>query len=195
VNAPDILAVLTPVAEALERLRVPYYVGGSVASSVRGVARATTDVDLVAALRPEHVQPLVDALQDRYYIDGEMLHEAIRRRSAANVIHLATMLKADLFVPEAGAYAQEVFRRLREEPLGEGTPARGFPVPSAEDVVLAKLQWYEQGNRVSDRQWYDIVGVLKVQGANIDTAYLRTWAANLGLSDVLEQAIQDAGLI
>jgi hypothetical protein len=195
VNAPDILAVLTPIAEELERLHVPYYVGGSVASSVRGVARATADVDLVAALKPEHVQPLVDALQAHYYLDGEMVHDAIRRRSSANVIHLPTMLKADLFVPEAGAYAQEVFRRLQEESLDESSPGRRFPVPSAEDVVLAKLQWYEQGNRVSDRQWYDIVGVLKVQGPSIDLQYLRTWAAKLGLSDVLEHAIEDAGSV
>jgi hypothetical protein len=105
------------------------------------------------------------------------------------------MLKADLFVPEARAYAQNVIRRLQEESLGESIPGRRFPVPSAEDVVLAKLQWYDRGNRVSDRQWYDIVGVLKVQGPKIDAEYLRTWAAHLGLSDVLEQAIRDAGTV
>lgn len=193
-KTPEIVAVLLPIAETLERLRVPYYVGGSVASSARGVARATADVDVVAALRPEHVQPLVDALQEHYYIDAEMIREAIRHRSSANVIHLPTMLKADLFLPKTRAYAQEVFRRLQAESLDESTPERRFPIPSAEDVVLAKLEWYEEGNRVSDRQWYDVVGVLKVQGAAIDLPYLRTWAANLGLSDLLDRALQEAGV-
>jgi hypothetical protein len=79
---------LIPVVEALVALNVPYYVGGSVASSVTGVARATLDADLVAALRPEHAEPLAALLLPHYYVDTEMIQSAVRRSSNFNVIHL-----------------------------------------------------------------------------------------------------------
>jgi len=48
---------------------------------------------------------------------------------------------------------------------------------SAEDTVLSKLEWYRLGGETSDRQWRDLLNVLKVQGERIDTVYLRHWAA------------------
>lgn len=67
-------------------------------------------------------------------------------------------------------------------------------IVSAEDVILNKLEWYRMGGEVSDRQWGDVLGVLKVQGTNIDLPYLRRWAAALNVADLLEQALDDAGL-
>ena len=84
---------LLPVVEALVALNVPYYVGGSIASSVTGVARATLDADLVAALRPEHAEPLAALLLPHYYVDVEMMQNAVRR-SAVNVIHLPPCSKS-----------------------------------------------------------------------------------------------------
>ena len=60
--------------------------------------------------------------------------------------------------------------------------------------MLAKLQWYRDGGGVSDRQWNDVLGVLKVQGATLDRAYLEEWARELGLTDLLRRALEDAGL-
>src|SRR5438105_2375292 len=57
---------LIPVVEALVVLDVPYYVGGSIASSVTGVARATLDANLVTALRPEHAESLAARLLPHY---------------------------------------------------------------------------------------------------------------------------------
>src|SRR6266700_8060324 len=81
-NVPDILAAITPIVEALEELGVPYHIGGSVASSLYGLPRLTIDVDLVADLRQGHVRPLIDQLQTDYYIDEDMIRDAIRRRSS-----------------------------------------------------------------------------------------------------------------
>ena len=191
-NTPDILITLEPLVEALEELGVPYHIGGSVASSLYGLPRLTIDVDIIADLRLEQVRPLVLRLQTDYYIDEDMIRDAIRRRSSFNVIHLDTMLKVDVYIPKSRSFDQEELRRVQQEVLLEG--ARPFNVASPEGTILNKLEWYRMGGEVSDRQWNDILGVLKVQGTHLDMAYLQRWAANLKVTDLLERALVDAGL-
>ena len=191
-NTPDILITLEPLVEALEELGVPYHIGGSVASSLYGLPRLTIDVDIIADLRLEHIRPLVIRLQTNYYIDEDMIRDAIRRRSSFNVIHLDTMLKVDVYIPKSRSFDQEELRRVQQEVLLEGT--RPFNVASPEGTILNKLEWYRMGGEVSDRQWNDILGVLKVQGTHLDMAYLQRWAANLKVTDLLERALVDAGL-
>jgi len=191
-NTSQILAAITPVVEALEQLGAPYHIGGSVASSIYGILRATIDVDLVADLRLEQVRPLVKQLEAAYYIDEDMIRDAIRHRSSFAVIHLDTMLKVDIFIPKSRLFDQEELRRVQQEVLAEGT--RPFNVASPEGTILNKLEWYRMGGEVSDRQWNDILGVLKVQGTHLDMAYLQRWSASLNVTDLLERALADAGL-
>jgi len=191
-NTPDILVAISPLVEVLEELAVPYYIGGSVASSLYGLPRLTIDVDLIAGLHMEHVRPLVIRLQTDYYIDEDMIRDAIKRRSSFNVIHLDTMLKVDVYIPKSRPFDQEELRRVQQEVLLEGT--RPFNIASPEGTILNKLEWYRMGGEVSDRQWNDILGVLKVQGTHLDMAYLKRWAANLKVADLLERALIDAGL-
>jgi len=193
-SIPDILAALTPVVDAFERLGIAYHIGGSVASSAYGIARATLDIDLVADMQMTHVQLLVALLQEAYYIDREMVQEAIRHRSSFNVIHLDTMIKVDVFILKPQPYAQESFRRARRDTLVEEEPAREFYLASPEDVILHKLDWFRLGGGVSDRQWNDVLGVLKVQALSLDLAYLRRWAAELGLTGLLDRAFNEAGV-
>jgi hypothetical protein len=191
-NTSQILAAITPIVEAFEQLGVLYHIGGSVASSVYGILRATIDADLVADLRLEHVRPLVLQLKTDYYIDEDMIRDATKRRSSFNVIHLDTMLKVDVFIPKSRLFDQEELRRTQQEVLLEGT--RPFNMASPEGTILNKLEWYRMGGEVSDRQWNDILGVLKVQGTSLDMVYLQRWAANLNVTDLLERALVDAGL-
>ena len=191
---PTILAAITPVIDVLEELGVAYYIGGSVASSIYGLPRSTLDVDLVADLRPEQAQPLVARLQQTYYLDEEAILRAIERRSSCNLIHLETMLKVDVFIAQMRPFDLEVFQRLRQSQASEAEPHRILMLSSAEDMVLAKLEWYRLGNEVSERQWSDVLGMLKVQGSALDTAYLRQWATHLGLLDLLERAFTEAHL-
>ena len=191
-NVPDILAAITPIVEALEELGIPYHIGGSVASSLYGLPRLTIDADLVADIRMKHVRPLVKQLETDYYIDEDMIRDAIRRQSSFNIIHLDTMLKVDVFIPKTRLFDQEELRKVRQEVLSEGT--RPFNIASPEGTILNKLEWYRMGGEVSDRQWNDILGVLKVQGTNLDMAYLQRWAADLSVTDLLERALVDAGL-
>ena len=191
-NTPDILVSLLPLIEALEEFGVSYHIGGSVASSIYGIPRLTIDIDIISNLHQEHVRPLVTRLQEDYYIDEDMIRDAIRHRSSFNIIHLDTMLKVDVYIPKLRPFDQEELHRVQQEVLLEG--ARPFYVASPEGTVLYKLEWYKMGGEVSDRQWNDILGVLKVQGTHLDMAYLQRWAAVLQVSDLLERALVDAGL-
>ncbi len=192
-NAAEILAAITPVVEAFEGLGVAYHIGGSVASSAYGIIRATFDADLVADLRLEHVRPLVNQLGAEYYIDADAVRDAIRRRGSFNAIHLDTMLKVDVFIPKTRAFDQEELRRTRQETLVEGM--RPFYMASPEGTILNKLEWYRMGGEVSTSQWNDILGVLKVQGTALDMVYLQRWAKALQVTDLLEKALVEAGML
>ena len=185
------IAVTLLVIDALETLRVPYFIGGSLASAVHGVIRATMDVDMIADLRLEHVEPLARILGDAFYADAEMMRDAVRRRGSFNVIHLETMFKVDVFIRKERPFDQAQFERRVLQTLATD-PDRAAYVASAEDTILAKLEWYRMGDQVSDRQWRDVQNVFKVQGARLDLQYLRRWAAQLGVRDLLERALSEA---
>ncbi|HXT38379.1 MAG TPA: hypothetical protein VN837_22605 [Chloroflexota bacterium] len=181
------------VIEQLERLKVPYVVGGSMASSAYGFFRATNDADLLADLKERHAAPLADALSSSFYVDAEAIRDAIRHHQSFNVIHLTAMLKVDVFIPRDRAFDRgQLARGLNQ--IVASNPERRAMVASPEDTVLAKLEWYRLGGEVSDRQWGDIVGVLKVQHSAVDLAYLRQWARVLGVADLLERALEEADL-
>jgi len=191
---PDILAAAEPVAEAFEKLGIPYCIGGSVASSAYGIPRSTMDVDIVSDLKSAHVRSLVRMLESSYYIDENMILDAIGRRSSFNIIHLGTMLKIDIFVAKNTPYDMETFRRRRKDTLDEEQETAEFYLVSPEDIILNKLVWFRLGGGVSGRQWNDVLGVLKVQRNSLDNNYLRCWASELKVEDLLEKAFQDSDI-
>jgi hypothetical protein len=187
----EVIEALSLLVQILDQLGVVYYIGGSVSSAIHGTPRRTQDVDIIVALQLNQIHPFVQALQGTYYFDEQALQDAVRRGLPYNMLHLATMLKIDLIPLKNRAFTQEEARRAQAQVLEAGTqPLR---VASAEDAVLTKLEWFEMGGRTSGRQWNDILGILKRQGAAIDLPYLRRWAAILGVRDLLEQALADAG--
>jgi hypothetical protein len=171
---------------------VPYAVGGSLASSLHGVPRTTQDADLVADLKAAHIQPFVAALSGSFYVSPERMAQAVSRRSSFNLVHLATGIKVDIFILKAEPLAlQEMIRRQTLPIPGSDIPIQ---VASPEDTILQKLRWYQIGNRVSERQWNDVLGVLKVSGDDLDFGYLKEWAPRIGVEDLLRQACEDAGI-
>ena len=185
---PEGITVALLVADALEALGVPYLIGGSLASAVYGMLRSTLDADLVADLRPEHVKPLVAALNQAFHVDGEAIREAIEQRGCFNVIHQETLFKVDVFAARDRPFDRAEFARRGRRVLARD-PERSAWVASAEDTVLAKLEWYRAGGEISERQWRDVVGVLKTQAGRLDLDYLRQSAMALGVADLLDQAM------
>ncbi len=154
----------------------------------------TQDVDLVADLREEHIGALVDALQDEFYVDAEMIRDAIQRRTPFNVIHLEEAFKIDVFLVLRAPWAQLQMARRRPISINPDDPSETLYFSSPEDIILHKLDWYRQGGGVSDRQWNDVLGVLKVQAAGLEAEYLRHWASELALTDLLDRAVHQAGV-
>jgi hypothetical protein len=179
------------VIHALNQLNVPYVIGGSLASAVHGVMRATMDTDIVADLHLEQAQPLANALSGTFYADVEMMRDAIEHHSSFNLIHLETMFKVDVFIPKEREFDRLQIRRGTSQIIATD-PEEEALVATAEDTILAKLEWYRMGGEVSERQWRDILGILKIQAETLDLSYLRKWANNLGVADLLEKALQQS---
>ncbi|KAB2967096.1 MAG: hypothetical protein F9K18_04715 [Thermoanaerobaculia bacterium] len=192
-NGPveDALDTLLAVASALHAVGAPFVVSGSIASSLQGIPRSTRDVDLVADLRPEQVLPFCERLSPGFYVDPERVRHGVARRSSFNVIDLARGFKVDVCLAGDDAASRQQF--LRSQPV-EVRPGEAVPFASAEDVVIHKLRRYRMGGDVSERQWLDVLGVLKVQKPTIDRDYLACWAAELGVADLLARALDEAGL-
>jgi hypothetical protein len=185
----DPLDIAWAVSQALEQLGVVHTIGGSLAASFAGEPRSTIDIDVVAALEDFHVDRLVTALSDSFSIDEANLRRAIHERSSTNLIHRETQLKVDLFV--AGATSLDVHQLARRLPVDVGA-GRTLPVHPPEDILLQKLRWYQKGGGASDRQWRDIQGIIRVQGARLDRAYLREHAPALGLETLLAHALSES---
>ncbi len=181
----EAVLVTSLVVDALEAAGVLYAVGGSLASSYHGVPRSSHDADLVAALGLGHVDAFASGLGEAFYSDPEMMRDAIRRADSFNVVHLETMFKVDVFVAGSDELArQELVRRVPAQIEGAD-----LFVASAEDIVVQKLRWYRKGGEVSERQWSDVLGVLRVARGRLDLEYVREWAERAGVSDLLHRAI------
>ena len=179
--------------EVLESLEIPYMVGGSLAACIYGIPRSTNDVDFVAAVQPEHIPRLAAELGPDFYADPEMIRQALSTGRMFNLIHYSSAYKFDIYPVDAAPYYQTAFarREMAQYPF-EGQETLKFYVESPEDAVLAKLAWYKAGNQVSERQWSDVLDILRVQQSGLDLAYLRRWAQPLGVADLLGQALREA---
>lgn len=184
--------VTLKVTNVFEKLGVAYVIGGSLASTLYGMVRTTQDSDIVAEMRMEHLQPFVSTLRDEFYVDDEMIAESIQHNSSFNIIHRETMFKVDVFIPRPRPFLESQLARAQKQTFVFETEVSA-KFASPEDTILSKLEWYRMGGEVSDHQWRDILGVMKTLADELDLAYLRRWAGDLKVSDLLERALKEAG--
>jgi hypothetical protein len=183
------LGVAITVVRAIEALGLRYLIGGSLASSLHGVPRSSNDADLLVELPAARVAEFVGLLEAEFYADAGMIRDAIRHRISFNLIHYESAFKVDVFVLTNDAMLQEEMLRRQPHDTGDGGPIY-FATP--EDIVLQKLSWYRKGGEISERQWTDVIGILKVQRGRFDDTYARHWATRIGIADLLERALSES---
>jgi hypothetical protein len=168
--------VLQKVTSALDHAGVAYMLTGSFASAYYGSPRSTQDIDFVIAATPEQLRALVGSLPSgAYYADLDAALEAYKRESMFNVIDLESGWKIDMIIRKSRAFSQEEFsRRQRVDVQGAS-----LFVASAEDVVIAKLEWSKLAQ--SRRQIEDAAGILKIRWDSLDRSYLEKWICELEL--------------
>jgi hypothetical protein len=182
----DPIAVALVVTGVFDRLGIVHTIGGSVAASFAGEPRTSIDIDIVAALGESHIPALMAALSPDFYVDDEALRRAVRARTSANLVHHETQVKIDIFVAGGTPLDEQQLARRRAVDVGGG---RILHVHPPEDILLQKLRWYRQGGEVSDRQWRDIVGIVRTQGPRLERDYLARYAPVLDVGDLLARAL------
>ena len=188
----DLVAALTPVAEALENLGVRFYVGGSVASSFHGASRSTMDVDLVCELGTDQIEGFISAIGDDFYASRSAIQDAVHRKSCFNLIYLPTSYKVDVFVSRDRPFDRSSMKRAAIRTLGD-LQTVSVPVCSVEDSILSKLEWYRLTDETSQRQWEDVVRLVDLAGDSLDIDYLRKMAGPIAVEHLLERWLVPRG--
>ncbi|MDR3676881.1 MAG: hypothetical protein P4N24_15425 [Acidobacteriota bacterium] len=186
----EILDVLQRVISKLEELEIPYMVSGSAASSFHAFVRTTQDGDLVVAMGQDQLEKFVTAFAPEFYLDRASIRRSLQMGGSFNLIHLESSLKIDFFPLRKRSFSQQEFSRRQPRLLLRESTAPAY-VATAEDTILAKLEWFRAGGEVSENQWRDVVGILKVQAGSLDLAYLQQWARELQVGDLLEKALKE----
>lgn len=185
-----LIETLTLVADALDELKIPYAVTGSVASSVHGEPAMTQDADLILVAPLVRAAALSTRLQPRFYAPEDMLQEAIRNSSFVNVVDTRTSLKVDLSFIGDDSFLIEVLRRRVRARIG--TAPREFWFVTAEDIILMKLLWRK--DTLSGKQWENALNVARVKGVHMDWKYLFDQARALKIESDLIKLRDEAGI-
>lgn len=185
----DVIGIAIRVGAAIEKVGGSYFVGGSLASSLQGEPRATNDIDIVLDLPAHRAQALKDELGKDFEVDLDVLREALLTGTSANIFFLPLVTKVDLFALGSTPFDASEFARKKKVTVRDG---EALVVKSAEDTVLRKLLWFREGGEVSEKQWRDVVEVLRVSGPELDAGYLESWANRLRLETLLKKAQTDA---
>jgi hypothetical protein len=185
--------VIEEVYDIFRQVGIACAIGGSLASSVHGKTRYTEDADMTAEPFPGREAAFAAKFGADYYVSLPAIRDAVRNRSTFNLIHMPTGFKVDVFIRKDRAFDHSLLRRRVPTP-NLGSKGRPYDVVSPEDIILLKLEWYRLGGEISDRQWEDLIGVMKVQAGRLDGGYLDQWAADLGVTDLLQRARQESAI-
>ena len=182
----DPIATAIAVARIFDASGVLHTIGGSIAASFAGEPRSTLDIDFVADIKEAQIPALVAAFSPDFYIDEDSLRRAVLSHGTTNLIEQATQIKVDVFVAGGTPLDEQQLNRRQAIHLG---PGRTIYVHPPEDILLQKLRWYQAGGESSDRQWRDVLAIIRVQGARLHRDYLSLNAPALGVTHLLNRAL------
>lgn len=185
------LRILLDLAGIFRSLEIRYFVGGSFASSLHGIPRATNDADLVIDMQTHQIRPFIQHIESTFYFDSPAIEQAVITRGSFNIIHLSSMFKIDVFIQKSDDNSCIEMERRQPFQVSDDVSDVLF-MASAEDIIIRKLMWYQQGYHVSSRQWTDVTGVLQIRHKELDYRYLEKTAAERGVLKLLNRAVRDA---
>jgi hypothetical protein len=186
----DSISLVIQLQTIFADLEIPHFITGGVAAATYGEPRTTRDLDIVIALSLTELDLMVQRLENEgFYVPGV---EDIRsqRLKTLGITHQQTIARADLMLASTSAFDQGQFNRRQAIEI----PGRGILyLASPEDLILNKLRWGKQQSQ-SDKQWRDVLGILKVKGQILDFNYLTQQAEALELTNMSVQVMSEAGL-
>ncbi|GLV59862.1 hypothetical protein KDH_66860 [Dictyobacter sp. S3.2.2.5] len=198
----DLTAALLPVIQALHEVGISSYIGGSIASSIHGMQQSASDIDLVLIRQGNNVHSVGAALatlQDQYLVEREEIAQILYGENSLSLIHLDTLMNIDVIIPHAPGFDEAM--QARVVPLLIDERYAPLPVASALEMVAWKLARCSKelssssDGMINDAEWNDVLGVMKVQGTQLDIAQLTYWTQTLNAEHLLPLALNDAGLI
>lgn len=167
---------LAAIVRELDRAGILHMLAGSFASSYHGDPRTTNDIDLVIAPTLESLEAFVRSLDPAaYYVSEEAALDAFERQGQFNVVVLESGWKVDLILRKDRAFSHSEFERREAASIDE---TQVF-VATAEDTIVAKLEWARAGE--SERQLRDVAGILELRSSELDVDYIERWVEELGL--------------
>jgi hypothetical protein len=184
----EFLAVFVAFAATLDELGIPYAIVGSVASSAHGEQRATAGADFIVDSNDDQAVALAGKLGDSHYIDLASIRRAIAQSRSFNVVELATMFKLDVYVVSGRANEMHRLANSRAAQLASDM-APLVRIASPEDTIISKLRCFRRGGEVSEKQWTDVLGVLRVQRGRLDVEYMERAAGEERVRDLLDRAV------
>lgn len=179
---------LKPIIELLNILKIPYMLVGAIAVNYYSAPRFTHDADLVIQINYSHVEALCSSLETKYYIDGEMIKEALVSLGQFNLIHFDTGFKIDFWILKNDKYSQLQFsRRIRGKIFSQDV----FII-SPEDLILTKLSWFKESD--IQKHFFDALGVYRMQKEILNIDYLYKNVKELGFKETLDKLEKEAGV-
>jgi len=175
-NQKDVFA---RVIDILNELKISYMIVGSIASILYGKPRLTLDMDIVIDIKEEDIEDFVSKFDSDWYIDKEMIKDAISRKFYFNIIHIPSANKIDFFLLQDDDYAKGQFKRRKAENFDE---VRQAFFSCVEDIIIKKLDYYLEGK--SEKHIEDIMGILRTYPNKIDFDYLQKWAKRKGTFNI-----------
>ncbi len=174
--------VFAEVIDVLDRLKIPYMIGGSVAAIAYGEPRLTLDMDVVIDLNRQQAKNFADSFGSEYYVSPESIEEAIRTAGHFNIIQSEVGVKVDFYVLDRDEFSRVEFGRRRKEAFDEERTAF---FASPEDTIIKKLEWFKMGE--SAKHLEDIKGILRVSEKKLDLRYIDQWTVRVGVSDIWQK--------